>query len=133
MNNEIVVKLNEVVILEQKLQQMKEIEKQIKQVKEDLKVSMVEADLKKWETPNGTKITLIEDGLDEEIEVKEFNANKFYEENDDLVKKFDKVKKQYLQKETEYYQKEDEYKIVTGTKIKKGRKGYVRITLPKTS
>jgi len=123
MNNDLVVRLNEIVILEEKLQKMKLIEKQIKEMKEDLKVSMQDNDLKKWETPNGTKITLVEDTPESEIEVKVLDRIKFYEDNKNIVNELRLLKEKVELLEEDY--------TVTKTEIKKGRKGYVRITLPK--
>lgn len=125
MNNELLVqKINQVIVLEEKLRLLKEVEEQIKQEKEDLRQSMISAELKKWETPNGTKITLVEDGADEEIEVPTTDVEKFIEENSKLVDEYNNVMLEYQNKKKEYttYTKE----------IKKGRKGYVKITLPKS-
>jgi hypothetical protein len=85
---------------------------------------MIASELKKWETPNGTKITLVEDGADEEIEVPTTDVEKFVEENSELVDEYNNVMLKYQNKKKEYttYTKE----------IKKGRKGYVKITLPKS-
>ena len=124
MNNELLVqKINQVIVLEEKLKLLKEVEEQIKQEKEDLRQSMISAELKKWETPNGTTITLVEDGADEEIEVPTTDVEKFIEENDELVTKYNNVMLEYQNKKKEYttYTKE----------IKKGRKGFIRITVPK--
>lgn len=124
MNELLVQKINQVIVLEEKLKLLKEVEAQIKQEKEDLRQSMISAELKKWETPNGTKITLVEDGADEEIEVPTTDTEKFVEENSKLVDEYNNVMLEYQNKKKEYttYTKE----------IKKGRKGYVKITLPKS-
>lgn len=124
MNNELLVqKINQVIVLEEKLKLLKEVEAQIKEEKEDLRQSMIKADLKKWETPNGTTITLVEDGADEEIEVPTTDVEKFVEENDELVTKYNNIMLEYNNKKKEYttYTKE----------TKQGRKGYIRISLPK--
>lgn len=124
MSNELVVKkLNEVIVLEEKLQKIKEIEKEIKNQKEELKQLMIEANMKKWETPNGTKITLVEDAEDEDIEIETIDYAKFNTEHLELV-----LKKEAIEKEIKEAQKP--YTTITKA-IKKGRKGYVLITLPK--
>lgn len=94
---------NEVVALELKLKEYKDIEKEQTELKSQLKIAMQKYGVKKWITPNDTKITLVADGEDKEEEV--FNADNFKKENEELYKK-------YLEK-----------------KIKKGKSGYVKITL----
>jgi putative phage-type endonuclease len=94
---------NEVVALELKLKEYKDIEKEQAELKSQLKIAMQKYGVKKWITPNDTKITLVADGEDKEVEV--FNADNFKKDNEKLYKK-------YLEK-----------------KIKKGKIGYVKITL----
>lgn len=134
MNNEIlesknqdlvVQKINQVILLEEKLLKLKEIEQQIKDEKENLRQAMIKSDLKKWETPNGTKVTLIEDGEDEEIEIKKIDYGKFNAENQDLIKR-----KEELEKKIEKAQ--EPYTTIIN-EVKSGRKGCVRITLPKAA
>lgn len=96
---------NKVIALENQLEAMKEIEKQSKELKAQLKNAMEKYGKKTWETPKGIKITLVPDGEDKEV--KKFNEDKFKEENEETYTK-------YLE-----------------TKIQKGKAGYVRITLPK--
>lgn len=96
---------NEVVKLENELIQMKTKEKELKEIKEQLKVAMENNNVKKWETPNGVKITLVADTADKIV--KKFNEKLFKENNEDLW---------------------DEY---SEEKIQKGKSGYVKITLPK--
>lgn len=107
---------SEVVILETELAKMKEIEDRYKAAKEELKVGMERVGLNKWETPNGTKITLVEDSPDKEVEIESYDEEKFIKENPELHE--------------QYNLKLAEYKI-TKKEIKKGKKGYVRITFPK--
>src|SRR5574344_3119803 len=124
MSNELVVKkLNEVIVLEEKLQKIKEIEKEIKNQKEELKQLKIENNMKKWETPNGKKITLVEDAEDEDIEIETIDYAKFNTEHLELV-----LKKEAIEKEIKEAQKP--YTTIT-KETKKGRKGYVLITLPK--
>lgn len=102
---EVVEYANKVLALEQQLESMKQLEKELKSAKAELKRLMQENDVKKWITPNGTKITLIPDGEDTIISA--FNEKKFAEEKPDIYA-------EYLEE-----------------KLKAGRSGYVRVTLPK--
>lgn len=101
--NEIVSIGTEVVALERELKELKQKEADLKSLKEDLKVAMEHAGIKSWKTYNGTTITLVADGEDKEVE--EFDAKSFIEEYPTISRKF-MVKK-----------------------TKKGRKGYVKITI----
>lgn len=96
---------NKVVALENQLAEMKKIEAQLKDLKEQLKTAMEKAGTKTWETPNGTKITLVPDGEDKVV--RKFNEKLFKDNNLDLW---------------------DEYSEEV---VQKGKSGYVRITLPK--
>lgn len=107
---------NRVVLLEDQLKRMKETEKQVSMIKEKLKSVMQDKKIKKWETPNGTKITLIEDKPDETVIEKEVDEDLFKKENFELIKLYELKQAEYL---------------VDKEKIKKGKKGYVKITLPK--
>ena len=102
---EVVEYANKVLVLEQQLESMKQLEKELKSAKAELKRLMQENGVKKWITPNGTKITLVPDGEDTVISA--FNEKKFAEEKPDIYA-------EYLEK-----------------KLKAGRSGYVRVTLPK--
>ena len=96
---------NKVVTLENQLTEMKKVELQVKELKTQLKAAMEKNNIKKWETPNGVKITLVADGEDKII--KKFNEQLFKENNLDL---WDKYSEDVVQK---------------------GKTGYVKITLPK--
>lgn len=102
---EVVETANKVLVLEQQLESMKQLEKELKSAKAELKRLMQENGVKKWITPNGTKITLVPDGEDTVISA--FNEKKFAGEKPDIYAK-------YLE-----------------DKLKAGRAGYVRVTLPK--
>lgn len=102
---EVVETANKVLALEQQLESMKQLEKELKSAKAELKRLMQENGVKKWITPNGTKITLVPDGEDTVISA--FNEKKFAEEKPDIYA-------EYLE-----------------DKLKTGRAGYVRVTLPK--
>lgn len=94
---------NQVVEIEDKLAELKEFEKQAKELKAQLKKAMEDNNIKSWETPNGTKITLVPDAEDKEV--MKFNEEKFKEENEETYNK-------YLE-----------------SKIQKGKSGYVKVTL----
>ena len=96
---------NKVVALENQLAEMKKIEAQAKDLKAQLKAAMEKSGTKTWETPNGTKITLVSDSEDKVV--KKFNEKLFKDNNLDLW---------------------DEYSEEV---IQKGKLGYVKITLPK--
>lgn len=96
---------NKVVTLENQLTEMKKVELQVKELKTQLKAAMEKNNIKKWETPNGVKITLVADGGDKIV--KKFNEQLFKENNLDL---WDKYSEDIVQK---------------------GKTGYVKITLPK--
>lgn len=98
-----------IVAFEQQLALMKEVEKKVKAEKDRLKEAMEHAGVKSWETPNGYKITLIPDAEDKVVEETIFNAERFMEEQPELCEKY----------------------METKNVIKKGKKGYVRITAPK--
>lgn len=103
---EVVDYAHEIIELESKLQEYKEMENQLKQFKEKLKAAMEEFNIKSWTMLSGTKVTLIPDGEDTE-----------YEEID-----IESLKKDYPEicKAGSKYVKR---------KLKKGRKGHVRITI----
>ena len=98
-----------IVAFEQQLSRMKELEKKVKSEKDRLKTAMETAGVKKWETPNGYKITLIPDSEDTVVKEESFNAERFMQDHPEIVE-------QYME---------------TKNVIKKGKKGYVRITSPK--
>lgn len=107
---------NKVVALENQLVEMKTIETKAKKLKVQLKTAMENNNIKKWETPSGVKITLVEDKPDETVIEKVLNEETFRNENFELVK-------QYELKQAEYLEDKEI--------IKKGKTGYVKITLPK--
>ena len=96
---------NNILELEKQLAAYDELKKQYDTQKENLRQAMIKNEIKKWTTPNNVQITLIADIEDKEV--LKFNEEKFKEENEDIYNK-------YLE-----------------TKIQKGRKGSVKITLPK--
>ena len=103
LDTDVVLMANKVVKLEERLKLFDDIVKERDQLKKDLKDLMQRYNIKGWEMPNGTKITLVPDGQDKIV--KKFNEKKFKEENDDLYNKYLEDKEQ------------------------KGKSGYVLITL----
>lgn len=98
-----------VVQLEERLKAYKEIENQIKSEKEKLRLAMLEHKVKSWETPNHIKVTLVADTPAKTTVKQVFNEDKFKEENTDLYNSY-----------------------VEDKEVKSnGRKGYVKITIPK--
>lgn len=91
--------------IEYQLEMYKVLEKQEKELKAQLFDAMENYGIKKWETPNGTKITRVDSTPDKTEMV--FNEDKFKEEQAVM------------------------YASYCGEEIKKGKSGYVKITLGK--
>lgn len=102
--------------IEKKLVEYKQLEKENKEFKADLKKAMEKYGIKTWVTNNDTRITLTPDKADEEVEVTVYDEELFIAENTELHEA--------------YHNKLAEYKT-TKTEIKKGKAGYLTITLPK--
>ena len=105
---------DKLLLLENKLAEMKLVEAQVKEFKEKLKEEMIKHKVKTWRTPNKTLITLVDDTpateyTDEELDIEGLKR--------DLPELF---KPDY-----------DGGYMKTVTKIKKGKSGYVRLTFPK--
>lgn len=96
---------NAIAVIEEELARYKAIEEQGKQLKSELKAAMIEYGIKTWTTPGGTKITLVSDGQDETVKV--FDEKTFKAEEPAVYEKY----------------------LVD--KVKKGRAGYVRVTVAK--
>ena len=103
--NEVVEVANRVLILEQSIALMKETEKELKSAKAELKRLMEENHIKKWETPSGIKIALVPDGDDTVVSA--FNEERFKAEQPAM------------------------YHSYLEDRMKPGRAGYVRISMPK--
>ena len=114
--NELIELSNEVEKLEKQLLDYKEIEERRKKVNQELFKAMEKHNVKKWITNNGTQITRVDSKPDEEVDVTTYDEKKFIEENTELHEA--------------YHNKLAEYKVVK-KEIKKGKSGYVKITLPK--
>lgn len=94
-----------IIALEQRLKAYKQLEELRKKEMAELKAAMERNNIKSWQTPEGVKITLVADGKDKVV--KEFDTDTFAIETPEI----------YARYQTE--------------KIKKGRAGYVKVTLPK--
>lgn len=105
MPNEIVEVTNKIMGLENQLAAYKQMENQLKEFKSELKVKMEEYGIKTWRLYNGTKITLVPDGEDKEVE--EIDIKALQKDHPELFGERSKYVKR---------------------KLKKGRSGYVRIT-----
>lgn len=108
---------NKISLLENQIKLYEKIVKERDLLKENLYKAMKENNVKKWTTNNGYQITLVADGQDKEVEVISYDIDKFKEEHSDLVIKYEELKEKYK---------------ITKTEIKKGKKGYVKITEPKS-
>lgn len=91
------------------LKDTENIKEKYEEVKQKLFEKMGEYNIKKWETPNNIKITRVEPTETKIERKKQFDEDKFKEDKPDLYEEY----------------------LTTTDKIIKGKKGYVRITLPK--
>ena len=107
--NEVIQLSNKVVAFEQQLASYKKLEEQYKEVKEELYKAMQEYQIKKWTTNNGVQITRADGSEDSTVTVQKFNEENFKEENSELYQKY----------------------VEEVQQTKKGRTGYLKITLPK--
>jgi len=98
---EVVETSHKVIALEEKLAEFKQIEKQYKDLTDQLYSLMKENGIKKWETPNHVKITLVDSSSKR---VDEFNEDKFKASHPELYQEF----------------------LTSKTKT---RKGYIKVTL----
>ena len=105
MPNEIVEVTGKIIELENQLAAYKQMEAELKEFKSKLKVAMEEYGIKTWRLYDGTKITLVPDGEDKEVE--EIDLKALQKDHPELFGEGSKYVKR---------------------KRKKGRSGYVRIT-----
>ena len=105
MPNEIVEVTNKIMELENQLAAYKQMEAELKEFKSKLKVAMEEYGIKTWRLYDGTKITLVSDGEDKEVE--EIDLKALQKDHPELFGERSKYVKR---------------------KRKKGRSGFVRIT-----
>lgn len=107
--NEVIELSNQVLALENQLSAYKQIESEYKALKEKLFNAMQDHQIKKWTTNNGVQITRVDGSEDSTVTVSKFNEDKFKEEHQDLYESY----------------------IEEIQQTKKGRSGYLKITLPK--
>lgn len=105
MPNEIVEVTNKIMELEKQLAAYKQMEAELKEFKSKLKVAMEEYGIKTWRLYDNTKITLVPDGEDKEVE--EIDLKALQKDHPELFGEGSKYVKR---------------------KLKKARSGYVRIT-----
>ena len=105
MPNEIVEVTSKIIELENQLAAYKQMEAELKEFKSKLKVAMEEYGIKTWRLYDNTKITLVPDGEDKEVE--EIDIKALQKDHPELFGEGSKYVKR---------------------KRKKGRSGYVRIT-----
>ena len=105
MPNEIVEVTGKIIELENQLAAYKQMEAELKEFKSKLKVAMEEYGIKTWRLYDNTKITLVPDGEDKEVE--EIDLKALQKDHPELFGEGSKYVKR---------------------KLKKGRSGYVRIT-----
>lgn len=106
--SELIEATNNVIAFENRLAELKEEEKRIKEQKQALFEAMLKANVKHFETINGFKITRVDGTLPSEKEVSEFDEEAFMEAHKDLYDEFTR----------------------TRTITVSGRSGYVKITPP---
>ena len=105
MPNEIVEVTGKIIELENQLAAYKQMEAELKEFKAKLKVAMEEYGIKTWRLYDNTKITLVPDGADKEVE--EIDTKSLQKDHPELFGEGSKYVKR---------------------KLKKGGSGYVRIT-----
>lgn len=115
---EIIALSNEIVEFENKLALANQWEKEYTKVKEQLRNAMSNNGIKTWEMNNGTRITNVLDSPDKEVEEDYYDEDRFIRENVELHQA--------------YHNKLAEYKE-TRKVLKKGRKGYLKISFKKES
>ena len=108
MPNEIVEVTNKIIDLENQLAAYKQMEAELKEFKSKLKAAMEEYGIKTWRLYDGTKITLVPDGEDKEVE--EIDTKSLQKDHPELF-----IEGSPYVKRT----------------VKRGRSGYVRITAGK--
>lgn len=95
--------------LERRMKEFKQIEENYKQAKEELRQKMLAKDIKTWTLTNGTKLTAMADVEPKEKKVKAFAVAKLKDEMPEIYEKY----------------------VFEHTEWTSGRKGSLRVTLPK--
>lgn len=109
--SEIIELSKQVLAIEDQLSIYKQLEEQYKEIKSKLYNAMKEYQVKKWTTPNGTQITRV-DGIEETtVLVDKFDEEAFKFDNEELYQQY----------------------VRTVSQVKKGRSGYVKITVKNES
>ena len=108
--NELVLLSRNVLAIENQLSELKAIEQKAKEVKKTLFEAMERHGIKSWTTPNGTKITRVDEKPASVETVEVFDVDTFKAENSGLYNMY----------------------LKTIDKKISGRSGYVKITLPNT-
>lgn len=107
--NDLVAMANKVVAFENQLVAMKEVEQKLKEAKKALFNEMLKHNVKSWTSPNGTKITRVDDVPGGTKTVTEFDSEAFKTENPMMYQRY--VRR--VEKKTN------------------GKTGFVRITMPR--
>lgn len=95
--------------LEKRMIEYKKLEENYKQAKEELRQKMLAKDIKTWTLTNGTKLTAMADVEPKEKKVKAFAVARLKDEMPEVYEKYTFIH----------------------TEITSGRKGSLRVTLPK--
>ena len=106
-STELVVLSNKVIELENSLAEYKKIEEQYSELKARLFELMVKKNIKKWTTNSGVQITRVDEILPTITKEKVFDEKQFKNDHEDLYNNY----------------------VIEKEKIKKGRSGYIKITL----
>lgn len=107
--NDLVAMANKVVAFENQLVAMKEVEQKLKEAKKQLFNEMLKHGVKSWSSPNGTKITRVDDVPAGTKTVTELDTERFKEENPAMYQRY----------------------IRRVEKKTNGKTGFVRITMPR--
>ena len=105
---------NQIIALEETLKQMKAVDAQNKKLKEQLKELMQLNKIKTWVTPSGVRLTLVDDVPDDIVIEQVLDEERLAKDLPEL----------FMMEDEGGYIKEVEKK-------KPGRKGFVKITIPK--
>ncbi len=95
--------------LEKRMIEYKKLEENYKQAKEELRQKMLAKDIKTWTLTNGTKLTAMADVEPKEKKVKAFAVARLKDEMPEVYEKYTFIH----------------------TEVTSGRKGSLRVTLPK--
>jgi hypothetical protein len=112
--SELVETSDKLIALEAQLKEMKQIEEQVKAFKAQLKEEMEKHKVKKWRTPSGVSLCLVDDTPSTVETVEELDLEAMKQDLPELFKPYT-----------------DGGYMKPVEKIKKGKAGYVRISIPK--